>query len=356
MARKELGYVELEWSCAVCKTRNPGTQTTCSGCGAAQPADVQFEAPTAATLTQDTTQIKRAQTGPDLHCAFCGTRNSATAASCRQCGADLSAGRARSAGGVVGAFTTAAGPQRLCSACKTENSSTARTCIRCGAPLSAPPAPPAAQQPEAGRSWLLPLLIGAGLLLVGLGWLLFALFQTDQSVGTAVDARWERSLAILGPVPVSASGWRDQVPAGAANLSCSSQVRTTSEEPQPGAREVCGTPYTLDTGTGMGQVVQDCVYEVSDDFCSYTTLQLGVVDTLVQRGTGLTATWPNANLRPQQQLGQRNEHYECVVVANDQRYSFTLASESAFSQCQPGSRWQLTINQLDNVVEAKFLP
>ena len=102
MARKELGYVELEWSCAVCKTRNPGTQTTCSGCGAAQPADVQFEAPTAATLTQDTTQIKRAQTGPDLHCAFCGTRNSATAASCRQCGADLSAGRARSAGGVVG--------------------------------------------------------------------------------------------------------------------------------------------------------------------------------------------------------------------------------------------------------------
>jgi hypothetical protein len=85
-------------------------------------------------------------------------------------------------------------------------------------------------------------------------------------------------------------------------------------------------------------------------------LQLGVVDTLVQRGTGLTAAWPNANLRSQQQLGQRNEHYECVVVANDQRYSFTLASESAFSQCQPGSRWQLTINQLDNVVEAKFLP
>jgi RHS repeat-associated protein len=31
MTTKELGFVELEWTCPRCKTRNPGTQTTCSG-------------------------------------------------------------------------------------------------------------------------------------------------------------------------------------------------------------------------------------------------------------------------------------------------------------------------------------
>ncbi len=156
----------------------------------------------------------------------------------------------------------------------------------------------------------------------------------------------------MGQVPVRVSAWRDEAPANAAELSCRSEVRSTSDAPQPGAREVCGTPYTLDTGTGMGKVVQDCVYEIYDDYCTYTTLQWGVVNTVVQRGSGLTATWPGVNLRAGEELGQRGEKYMCVVRADDREYTFDLRSMAEFEQCQPGSKWKLTVNSLGSVVEA----
>ena len=43
MARKDLGFVELEWTCPNCKTRNPGLTKTCQSCGSPQPADVEFQ-------------------------------------------------------------------------------------------------------------------------------------------------------------------------------------------------------------------------------------------------------------------------------------------------------------------------
>src|SRR5215216_4444419 len=114
MATKELGYVELEWTCPRCQTRNPGTQTTCGGCGAPQPADVKFEAPVGGELLKDQEKIQRAKSGPDIQCAFCGTRNPADAKVCRQCGADLTQGKTREAGQVVGAFHSGPAPQVAC--------------------------------------------------------------------------------------------------------------------------------------------------------------------------------------------------------------------------------------------------
>ncbi len=356
MAKKELGYVELEWTCPVCKTRNPGTQTTCNGCGNAQPADVTFETPAAAPIVEEQAKIERAKAGPDIHCGFCGARNPATAKTCRQCGADLTEGKARQAGGVVGAYVAATDAKVKCAACGIENPAAARQCTNCGAPLQKAPAPPADPVPATaggmGRGALIFIAI-AVLVVIGLIWLVVSMFQTSDTVGVAVDARWERSIAIMGQVPVNGNAWQDQVPSGAANISCSPRVRSTSDEPQPGAREVCGTPYTEDTGTGMGRVVQDCVYEIYDDYCSYTTLQWGIVNTVVQRGSGISAAWPSADLRSGQELGQRSERYECVVTANDRQYSFTLRNEAELAQCQPGSRWRISVNSLGSVLEAE---
>ena len=117
MTQKELGYVELEWTCPVCKTRNPGTQSTCSGCGAAQPENVVFEAPVQADLTEDKAKVERAKAGPDIHCAFCGARNASTAKVCRQCGADLTQGKARESGSVVGAYAANMGAMVRCASC-----------------------------------------------------------------------------------------------------------------------------------------------------------------------------------------------------------------------------------------------
>ena len=356
MSQKELGYMELEWTCPVCKTRNPGAQNTCSGCGAAQPQQVQFEAPVAAALVEDQAKIERAKAGPDKHCAFCGARNPSTARTCKQCGADLTEGKARESGKVIGAYVADTGAVVKCAACGMDNLATARQCVRCGAPLGKEPAAPVAAPAPArgmGQGVLIFAVIGV-VIVLALGWLVFALFQTNEAVATAVDARWERAIAIMGQAPVRVSAWRDQAPANAADLSCRAEVRSTSDSPRPGAREVCGTPYTLDTGTGMGKVVQDCVYEIYDDYCTYTTLQWGVVNTVVQRGSGLAATWPSANLRAGEELGQRSEKYVCVVTANDREYTFDLRS-SEFELCQPGSRWKLEVNALGDVVKAELL-
>jgi ribosomal protein L40E len=98
MQKKELGYVELEWTCPTCKVRNPGTATICRGCGTAQPAGVKFEAPSATELVTDQAKIERAKAGPDIQCGFCNARNRADAKVCVQCGADLTAGKQREAG------------------------------------------------------------------------------------------------------------------------------------------------------------------------------------------------------------------------------------------------------------------
>ena len=75
MTKKSLGYVELEWTCPNCETRNPGPHKFCNGCGAPQPEDVEFEQPIEEKLITDAEQIARAQAGPDLHCPYCEARN-----------------------------------------------------------------------------------------------------------------------------------------------------------------------------------------------------------------------------------------------------------------------------------------
>src|SRR5512145_2330994 len=97
--RRTLGYIQNEWTCPNCNTRNKGSVKTCENCGAPQPENVQFELPSEQKIVTDETSIKAAQAGADIHCGFCGTRNPATAATCSQCGADLKEGKARAAGG-----------------------------------------------------------------------------------------------------------------------------------------------------------------------------------------------------------------------------------------------------------------
>lgn len=355
---KELGYVELVWTCPTCKTRNPGTQKLCTGCGNAQPKDVQFETPAAAEMVQDQAKIEQAKAGADIHCGFCGARNPATAKVCHQCGADLTAGKARETGKVVGAYDPNAPKEVKCTSCGMLNPAAATTCSRCGSPLGKPaPAPAPAAAPPAtsgGNGGMNLLFIGIAVIVVlALCGLVFFSFRTDSKTATATQARWERRIDILAPIPVRGSAWQDQLPAGAANISCRPEFRYSSSEPEPGSREVCGTPYTLDTGTGMGRVVQDCEYEVYDDYCSYTTLQLGVINTAASSGVGFAPNWPALNLSGDQQIGSRNERYYCDLSDGESTYSFTVNSVAEYERCQPGSEWKIEVNGLGDVVAAE---
>ncbi|MBK8050103.1 MAG: zinc ribbon domain-containing protein [Anaerolineales bacterium] len=359
MTQKDLGYVELEWTCPRCKGRNPGTQATCSTCGAAQPENVNFETPAAqAAVTTDQAKIDRAKAGPDIHCGFCGARNPADAKVCKQCGGDLTQGKAREAGKTVGAYgETDAGAKVKCKACGEENPAAAVTCAKCGAPLGkpAPAAAPAQAAPApsglGGGSVLIFVAIGL-IVVLGLCAFVFFGFRTSEKTATSTGAHWERSVAIMGMVPVRAQAWQNQLPSNANNVSCRSERRSTSSSPQPGAREVCGTPYTVDTGTGMGRVVQDCEYEVYDDYCSYTTLQWAVVNTVVEKGNDFAPRWPAVNLTGDQKLGTRNETYVCELNDGKNNYTFTMRTQAEYEECLAGSEWKIEVDGFGAVVSA----
>lgn len=358
---KELGYVELEWTCPTCKSRTPGTQKFCSGCGAAQPKDVKFETPGQADLIEDKDKIAQAKAGPDIHCGFCGARNVATAKVCHQCGADLTQGKKRESGGVVGAFDANAPKEVKCAACGMTNKASATTCTRCGAPLGKPaavaaPAPVPAATGGGNMLWL--FIAVAVLVVVGLIAFVIMGMRTSDKTVTVSDARWERTIQIIAPMPVRGSAWADQVPANAANVSCRQEFRYTSSQPAEGSREVCGTPYTIDTGTGLGRVVQDCEYEIYDDMCSYTTMQLGVINTVVTQGSalqdsGIAPKWPVANLAADQQLGNRQEQYVCVFSDDGEQYSVTMRTLAEYEECRLGSQWRLEVNSFGSVVAAE---
>src|SRR5215510_5717814 len=148
--RRTVGYIQNEWVCPNCNTRNKGGVKTCENCGAPQPENVQFELPSEQKLVTDEKQIKAAQAGADIHCGFCGTRNPATAETCSQCGADLKEGKAREAGRIM--QKPPAQPKIVkCDNCGIENPSSNAVCSNCGSPL--PKLAPAAfnmPQPQSG--------------------------------------------------------------------------------------------------------------------------------------------------------------------------------------------------------------
>jgi len=357
MAKKELGYVELEWECPVCETRNPGSRRTCAGCGSPQPDDVGFETPIQATLIEDEETVKRAEAGPDIHCAFCDARNPAGATQCVQCGADLTAGEARPAGEVLGAHSEAHAPEVECPSCGELNVATAHTCTSCGATLAKPEPVPQAAVPSTKprsrtRGGFSKIIFGA-IAVVVLGVIILTILssRTTELVGTVTDTTWSRRIAIQGLVPVERSTWRDEVPAGAPILSCQQKLRRTQDDPAPDSVEVCGTPYTVDTGTGFGKVEQDCRYQVYEDSCTYTVDEWQNVDTITLEGTDLVPLWPALSLQNDQREGERSQIYSCSFSANDKKLIYKPRSPEQYAKyCIPGSRWVLKVNAFNSIV------
>ena len=356
MARKTVGYVQMEWTCPNCGTRNKGTDTVCTNCGAAQPADVVFEQAAQETLITDEATIRRAQSGPDLHCPFCGTRNPAEADVCRNCFGDLTEATRRDKGEIVGAHRTAAVPDVICPACGTENPGTATVCQNCQAVLPKPESPPrqkpaysAYRPPARGKIpvWMYAII---AIVLFGCGYMVFLSMQRGETIGQVSDLRWSRTVVVEGLRPVEYEEWLDEIPIDAEVGFCRETVRSVSRFPQPNSREVCGTPYTVDTGTGIGQVVQDCEYEVYDELCEYTVDEWMVIDEVAVDGRGFAAEWPALSLETTEREAERQETYSVIFNADGRSYTYRTDDYNEFLQFDEGESWILEINGLNNVV------
>lgn len=359
MAKKSVGYVKLIWTCPRCETRNPGPNKFCNGCGAPQPEDVPFEQPAEAELIKDRDELARAKAGPDIHCPYCGGRNPSAVKFCGACGGDLAQGKARQAGRVVGAYRAPSGSTRPCPACGTANPLTSVKCSNCGSALPAAAQPSSSPPPAKPPSSKTPLLIGGGaavLCLVAAVVLGGLLLQRDEQSAVVQAVAWDRTIEVEALGPAEHSDWKDVVPSAARDLSCDLAYRTTQDDPAPQATEVCGTPYTVDEGSGYAEVVQDCVYRVYDQLCTYTVDEWVVVETLRRSGEDLGPTWPDVRLDTGQREGQRAEAFRVTLAGEGANFTYAPATASEFAAFRSGSEWTVTVNGLGAIVAIEPAP
>jgi hypothetical protein len=357
MTQETLGYVKLEWTCPKCGTRNPGPEKTCQSCGAPQPDNVKFEQVEGQQLSQDEALKKIADAGPDIHCPYCGARNPGNAEICVQCGGDLKTGVRREAGQVIGAYQARAVPQIPCPRCATLNPETNLKCANCGAPLTRPLVAAALPEKQAAPfkpSWM---MIAAGALvllcLCGLGgWFLSRAFTSENTTGVVQDVAWQTVVQVEELGPVKHQDWQDEIPSNATLGQCVDKVRqTVNSQPSSGDyNKVCGTPYTKDTGTGVGQVVQDCQYEVSAPYCEYVVQEWQNVSEETKQGDDYAPLFASPQLASNQRLGDQQTRLIVVFETSQGQYEYTPNSLEEFKLYQVGTQWVLKINGFNQVV------
>ena len=359
MAKKVLGYVELEWVCPSCQTKNKGSQRTCITCGAPQPENVEFQQVQGNELETGEDVAASVASGADIHCAYCGTRNPASAAVCSQCGADLTQGKARRAGKVLGAYQAEKPAEIPCPHCGSLNPADAARCTQCGGSLpqlqTAAPQPASPLPAQLSKKPVFAALILVVLLLCGLlVWWQIAASRTEAIVGNLQGVEWQRSVVVEALTPVDHEAWKDEIPSGSDLGTCISKQRYISNDPKPQSTEVCGTPYTLDTGTGKGEVVQDCQYQVYDLFCKYTQLEWKEDQEAVLNGKDYNPIWPQPSLQSdKQRLGDKTETYIIYFDVDGKTYPYKTSDYSLFEQTKSTQRWKLNINSFGKVVSVE---
>lgn len=335
MAQKILGYIELVWTCDSCYTKNPGAIKSCTSCGAPQPLGVRFEQvdPNTFNFIKDEALIRMARSGPDKHCPFCGTRNVADALTCLQCGGDLTVGAtSRPSGEVIKPYPAESAQNK--------------------------PQLPTDQKPMATRTpmprgvFIIMILVLLAMCAFGI-FLLTSMLRTDAITAKVVSTSWERAVMVESYQLVDASDWKANIPADATISSCSLEYRYDSDQPTENSEEICGTPYTIDTGTGVGKVVQDCYYRVYEDYCRYETMGWTAGETLRLNGTDLNAVWPVANLSDTQRIGQATETYTIWFSTGSREYDLRTSDYSLYQLALPGSEWELEVNKLGAVTSAQ---
>ena len=331
MTQETLGYVRLEWTCRRCGGKNPGPEKLCVHCGASIDEQEQFELPETQEFITDEEELKKAAAGPDIHCPYCETRNPAGSTVCKQCGGSLAEGVVRASGHIVGA-----------------------------PPTTRPPAEPrAAPRPVAPKAKGLPWYLFAGLAVLLLVCCVgaYLLTRPSKDINSVVrDVSWERRISIEALQPVSHEDWRDEIPSDAELGNCRKKHHHTQSEPvtSPGAEveKVCGTPYTIDKGSGYGEVVQDCEYKVYADWCEYTREEWQEVDDASASGHDLNPYWPQVNLASGQREGERSEKYDVNFDTEGKSYTYHPRADE-FSSFDIGSKWVLCVNALGGITSVE---
>jgi len=351
--RRTVGYIQNEWICPNCDTRNKGSAKTCENCGAPQPENVQFQLPSEQKLVTNEEQVRAAQGGADIHCPFCGTRNPATAKTCSQCGGDLTEGKAREAGRAMQAPLPL--PKVIkCDNCGAENPSSNSVCSNCGSPLPRlaeaevqPNIPPVrrgmpAVAPLAAKKKPNLLLIGGILAALAVCCIaVAALFLPSKSVeATVVDVHWQTSVPVQEIHAVSHSDEAGSPPSDAYNVSCYDDSHDVCEQ------------KTIDKGNGYSEVVEECHTE-TQQYCSYTVDEWTTIQTYPLEGNDLRPIYDSPSVSSDQRIGNPSEDLTVVFSTSDGEETYSPNSVTEFQQFSIGSTWTLRMNAIGAVVSVE---
>ena len=348
--RRTLGYIQNEWTCPNCDTRNKGGTKTCENCGAPQPENVQFELPSEQKFVTDESAINAAKEGADIHCPFCGTRNPASAKTCSQCGGDLIEGKARESGRLMQAPPPSQQPKIIkCDNCGTDNPSSNAVCSNCGSPLPKTAVPAMAPPPAAGVSagkltapkktnWVLigGILAAVAICCVAIAALLF--FPSKSVQATVVDVHWQTSVPLQEIRAVDYSNEPGSPPSDAYSVSCRDESRDVCEQ------------RTIDRGNGYSEVVEECHTE-TQQYCSYTVDEWTTIQTYTLDGNTLQPIYEDPSVSSGQRLGQESEELTVTFsTADGGQETYSPDTVSEFQQFAVDSTWTLKMNALGSVV------
>jgi hypothetical protein len=289
---------EMLWDCKFCGTKKllGKTHRFCPVCGAAQdPATRYYPSDDEKVAVKDHVFV-----GADKICPACSSTNSGNAEFCTQCGSSLE--KATAAGTL--------GEQRHAQGAKFESSG-ARDLAkeRLDADLGRAKQKEHAPKSAARRPFIYGGIIVVIVAIIGVAAFLLSTHQTNLIVS---GHSWERVINVDSYGPVSGSDWRNNVPSGAYNVSCSREVRSYNQVPDG---QTCQT-VRKDQGDGTFREEQQCTTKyrkdpVYDDKCSYTVNRWSAERTATAKGDSVkdTVAWPDPQLKcaNQQNLGCERE-------------------------------------------------
>ena len=199
MPQETVGFVNLEWTCKRCGSKNPGTTKICASCGNVMSETDKFELPAQQELIKDEAVIAKAERGPDVTCKYCGARNAADAKNCSQCSADLTEAAARQAGEVLGAFSAEKKPDVKCPYCGAMNPGHGVEVqqVRGQPGRHARSIKRKRRLPRPAKANRLPLFIGIGVLIVAVIVCGLLFFRTSDTSAAVQGVQWQRAIEIM---------------------------------------------------------------------------------------------------------------------------------------------------------------
>ena len=355
MAQKSKGYVNLYWKCPHCSAQNIGKQNVCAQCGSPQPENVEFFHLEGSQILDNETEINNAKAGPDIYCPYCGSRNKADAIECIQCAGDIAEGKRRQSGQIVGSFKEGQKQTVKCPSCGAENAFNRTTCHQCGTGLAADRSDKPQKVAEQPKKKMSTVGIVFGVLFIALIcgfaiWGISGLLKKEEVTGTVQNVEWQYTVNIERYGQAEAEDWQSEIPSDATILSCEDQYRYEEEEFVQGAVEVCGTPYSVDKGNGYAEVVQDCVYQVYEPYCTFEIMDWAYDTSYTSNGTDMNPAWPSYSLSSDQRVAEETELYIIDFNADGKLLEYQTTNYNEFAQCTPGSKWNITTNAFDAVI------